>query len=141
MSTIERATAVAMHAHADQVDKDGTPYITHPARVSLAVEGTDAKIVAFLHDVVRDSERTLDRLRYAGLSATVVNAADALTRRSGEDYFDAIRRAKADPLAPILELADFVDNSDRTRLNEITDRDERRLEKYAEARKILLEIE
>ncbi|MDE0922358.1 HD domain-containing protein [Aurantimonas coralicida] len=141
MSTIERATAIAMHAHADQVDKGGAPYITHPARVSLAVDGNDAKIVAILHDVVEDSEWTLEQLRDAGFSEAVVNAVNALTHRSGEDYFDAIRRAKADPIARIVKLADLADNSDRTRLNEITDRDERRLEKYAEAREILLEDE
>ncbi|MEF2549354.1 HD domain-containing protein, partial [Aurantimonas sp. E1-2-R+4] len=97
MSTIERAAAIAMQAHADQVDKGGAPYITHPSRVSLAVDGEEAKIVALLHDVIEDSQWTLHQLRDAGFSASVVQAVDALTHRAGEDYFDAVRRAKADP--------------------------------------------
>ena len=141
MSTIERAAAIAMQAHADQVDKGGAPYVTHPSRVSLAVDGEEAKIVALLHDVVEDSEWTLDRLRAAGFSKAVVNAVDALTHRDREDYFDAVRRAKADPVARIVKLADLADNCDRTRLDEITEENERRLAKYAKAREMLLEEE
>lgn len=141
MSTIEKAAAIAMQAHADQVDKGGAPYVTHPSRVALAVDGGEAKIVALLHDVVEDSEWTLDRLRNAGFSASVVQAVDALTHRPGEDYFDAVRRAKADPIARVVKLADLADNSDRTRLGEITEEDERRLAKYARAREMLLEEE
>jgi (p)ppGpp synthase/HD superfamily hydrolase len=141
MSTIERAAAIAEQAHADQVDKAGAPYITHPVRVAGAVEGEEAKIVALLHDVVEDSEWTLDRLRDEGFPDAVIKAVDALTHKDREDYFDAVRRAKADPLARIVKLADLADNSDRTRLGEVTEQDERRLEKYARARDMLLEDE
>ncbi|NDV89424.1 HD domain-containing protein [Aurantimonas aggregata] len=139
MSTIERASAIAEQAHADQVDKGGAPYITHPTRVALAVDGDEAKIVALLHDVVEDSEWTLDQLRDEGFSEAVVEAVDALTHKEREDYFDAVRRAKANPLARIVKLADLADNSDRSRPGETTEQDERRLEKYARARDILLE--
>jgi (p)ppGpp synthase/HD superfamily hydrolase len=141
MSTIERAAAIAKQAHADQVDKGGAPYITHPIRVALAVDGEEAKIVALLHDVVEDSEWTLDQLSAAGFSEVVVKAVDALTHKDREDYFDAVRRAKANPLAKVVKLADLADNSDRTRLGEIDEQDERRLEKYARARDLLLEDE
>jgi (p)ppGpp synthase/HD superfamily hydrolase len=141
MSTIERAAAIAEQAHADQVDKAGAPYITHPTRVAGAVEGEEAKIVALLHDVVEDSEWTLDQLHEEGFSDAVIKAVDALTHKDREDYFNAVRRAKADPLALIVKLADLADNSDRTRLGEVTEQDERRLEKYARARDILLEDE
>jgi (p)ppGpp synthase/HD superfamily hydrolase len=141
MSTIERAAAIAEQAHADQVDKGGAPYITHPTPVALAVEGDEAKMVALLHDVVEDSEWTLNQLRDEGFSEAVVEAVDALTHKGREDYFDAVRRAKANPLARIVKLADLADNSDRTRLGAITEHDERRLEKYARARDMLLEEE
>ncbi|MEF2549263.1 hypothetical protein VQ045_19105, partial [Aurantimonas sp. E1-2-R+4] len=49
--------------------------------------------------------------------------------------------ALTDPIARIVKLADLADNSDRSRLGEITDEDERRLAKYARAREILLEEE
>lgn len=62
---------------------------------------------------------------------------DALTHRKGESYFATVERAKANPLARQVKLADLADNSDRTRLAAISDRDEFRLAKYAEARRLL----
>ncbi len=138
MATIERARAIAESAHAGQVDKAGADYITHPLRVCDAVIGEDAKIVAVLHDVVEDSDWTLDGLREEGFSDAVVDAVDALTHRADEDYFDAVRRARDNDLARTVKLADLDDNSDRTRLGTVTEDDERRLRKYAEARAIIL---
>ena len=138
MATIERARAIAESAHAGQVDKAGADYITHPLRVCDAVIGEDAKIVAVLHDVVEDSDWTLEGLRQEGFSDAVVDAVDALTHREDEDYFDAVRRARDNDLARTVKLADLADNSDRTRLGTVTEDDERRLRKYAEARAIIL---
>ncbi|MEO9786540.1 MAG: HD domain-containing protein [Aurantimonas coralicida] len=138
MATIERARAIAVSAHAGQVDKAGADYITHPLRVCDAVTGEEAKIVALLHDVVEDSDWTLEGLRQEGFSDAVVDAVDALTHREDEDYFDAVRRARDNDLARIVKLADLADNSDRTRLGTVTEDDERRLRKYAEARAIIL---
>jgi (p)ppGpp synthase/HD superfamily hydrolase len=138
MATIERARAIAESAHAGQVDKAGADYITHPLRVCDAVTGEDARIVALLHDVVEDSDWTLEGLREEGFSDAVVDAVDALTHRSDEDYFDAVRRARDNELARGVKLADLADNSDRTRLGTVTEDDERRLRKYAEARAIIL---
>ena len=67
-----------------------------------------------------------------------MDAVDALTHREDEDYFDAVRRARDNDLARIVKLADLADNSDRTRLGTVTEDDERRLRKYAEARAIIL---
>lgn len=138
MATIERARAIAESAHAGQVDKAGADYITHPLRVCDAVTGHDARIVALLHDVVEDSDWTLEGLREEGFSDAVVAAVDALTHREDEDYFDAVRRARDNDLARTVKLADLADNSDRTRLGTVTEDDERRLRKYAEARAIIL---
>ncbi|WP_279479688.1 HD domain-containing protein [Aureimonas sp. SK2] len=135
---IERADRIAAEAHAGQIDKAGAPYISHPRRVSATVNGTTAKVVALLHDVVEDGPGwTLDRLKVEGFPDEVVAAVDALTHREGEDYFDAVRRAGAHPIARIVKLADLSDNSDRTRLGEIGEREEKRLEKYARATAML----
>jgi len=135
---LERANAIAAEAHAGQVDKAGAPYIAHPRRVSAAVGGAAAKVVALLHDVVEDGPGwTLERLRAEGFPDEVVAAVDALTHRQGEDYFGAIGRAGANPLARAVKLADLADNSDRTRLATIGERDEARLAKYAQATAML----
>ncbi|GGE20007.1 hypothetical protein GCM10011390_44090 [Aureimonas endophytica] len=135
---LERADRIADKAHAGQVDKAGAPYISHPRRVSESVHGTAEKVVALLHDVVEDGPGwTLDRLREEGFPDAVVQAVDALTHREGEDYFDAIRRAGANPLARTVKLADLADNSDRTRLRTIGEKEEARLAKYAKATAML----
>ena len=48
MPTLEDAIALALEAHAGQVDKTGHAYILHPLRVMFAVEGETARIVAVL---------------------------------------------------------------------------------------------
>lgn len=64
---LERAYEFAKKAHVKQVRKSGAPYITHPVEVAgILVElGMDYITVAagFLHDVVEDTNITLDDLK------------------------------------------------------------------------------
>ena len=123
MSTQERALAIAAEAHAGQTDKGGEPYILPPIRVMLATSGLHARIAALLHDVVEDSEWTLDALRAEGFPQAFVEAVDAVTRRAGEDYLAFCRRAAAHPVGRAVKLADLRDNLDLDRIAEPTDRD------------------
>ena len=72
--TIDEAIRVAVDAHAGQLDKAGRPYILHPLRVMMTVEGP-----------------SLDSAR---------------------------------------KVADLRDNLDVTRLEEVTERDAKRISKY-----------
>lgn len=130
MSTIERAIALAALAHVGQVDKAGAPYILHPLRVMLRLEGMEERIVAVLHDVVEDSDWTLERLRNEGFSEIILQAIDAVSRRPDEDYNEFIVRASKNSIGSRVKLADLEDNSDLSRLTEVTDRDLARLRKY-----------
>jgi (p)ppGpp synthase/HD superfamily hydrolase len=130
VSTIERAIALAALAHVGQVDKAGAPYILHPLRVMLRLEGMEERIVAALHDVVEDSDWTLERLRNEGFSEIILQAIDAVSRRPDEDYNEFIVRASKNSIGSRVKLADLEDNSDLSRLTEVTDRDLARLRKY-----------
>lgn len=124
MKTLEEqlllAVGVASRAHQHQKRKDGTPYVSHPMRVCLRVStfgeqgeamNLEAQIGALLHDVVEDSDVTLEELRELGFSAYVLHVVDALTKRPGEKYMDFIRRChKAGPVARAVKLADISDN-------------------------------
>ena len=110
MANLERAIAIAVAAHAGQVDKEGAPYITHPLRLMEAVEGEAAKIVAVLHDVVEDTAVTMEDLRREGFSAEVLGALALVTHRKEEPYADYVVRAKGDPVARAVKLADLADN-------------------------------
>jgi guanosine-3',5'-bis(diphosphate) 3'-pyrophosphohydrolase len=39
VATIEKALQIAAKAHEGQKDKEGLPYISHPLRVMMSVEG------------------------------------------------------------------------------------------------------
>lgn len=138
MSTLERAIEIAAAAHAGQVDKAGQPYILHPLRVMLQLEGASERIAAVLHDVVEDTAVTLEQLVAEGFSAEVVAAVQALTKRPGESRLDAASRAAQDSIACAVKLADNADNMDLSRLPHPTERDFARLREYEAVRALLL---
>ena len=111
MATIEKAIQIAARAHEGQVDKQGLPYILHPLRVMDGVEGLDAKIVAVLHDVVEDTEVTIDDLEREGFSAEVLAAVRCVTHDEGETYADYVVRCRGDEIGRRVKLSDLADNT------------------------------
>lgn len=136
-----RAICIATGAHRAQVDKAGAPYILHPLHVMMAMKTIEGMIVGVLHDVVEDSDWTIEDLRLVGFSERVLEAIDTLTHRPGESYVDYIERIKHGPtLAQLVKLADLDHNMDLSRMpRPITDRDQRRWEKYRRAYAVLSE--
>ena len=130
---LDRAIELAKQHHEGQTDKAGKPYIEHPLRVMNQVESEEEKIVAVLHDIVEDTEISLDDLRSEGFSEEVVSAVECLTKQDGENYDSYIERISFNPLAVKIKLADLEDNRDLTRLPEVTDKDLERIEKYDKA--------
>ena len=65
MTNIDKVLKIATVAHLGQVDKLGEPYIMHPLRIMLRMDSVEAKMTAMLHDVVEDTDVTLDDLRLA----------------------------------------------------------------------------
>ena len=130
---LDRAIELAKQHHEGQTDKAGKPYIDHPLRVMNQVESEEEKIVAVLHDIVEDTDISLDDLRSEGFSEEVVSAVECLTKQDGENYDSYIERISFNPLAVKIKLADLEDNSDLTRLPEVTDKDLERIEKYDKA--------
>ena len=130
---LDRAIELAKQHHEGQTDKAGKPYIEHPLRVMNQVESEEEKIVAVLHDIVEDTDISLDDLRNEGFSEEVVDAVECLTKQDGENYDSYIERISFNPLAVKIKLADLEDNRDLTRLPEVTDKDLERVEKYDKA--------
>ncbi|WP_431323336.1 HD domain-containing protein [Rhizobium sp. YTU87027] len=110
-SGLLRAIKIAFNAHAGQTDKTGEPYFSHCKRVADAVEGEDARILAYLHDVVEKGPGwTLERLRNEGFSFTLIDAVDALTKRADEDDREFVTRIASNDLACPVKVADLKDN-------------------------------
>lgn len=139
MSTLERAIEIATEAHLGQVDKCGCDYIAHPLRVMAAGKTMEEKIVGVLHDVVEDSDWTLEALEAEGFSAEVIEALRCVTRLSENEPYDSfISRIKGNHLAVAVKLNDLTDNMDIRRLPYISDKDVKRLKKYLKAYKQLI---
>lgn len=141
MPTIERAIEIAATAHAGQRDKAGQPYIFHPLRVMLRVDGAHEQMAAVLHDVVEDTSVTLDNLAQEGFPSEVLRAITALTKLPGETRLEAAARAAADPVARKVKLADNAENMDLSRIPNPTDKDYARCREYEEVRALLLAAE
>lgn len=136
-----KAMRIAYDAHAGQLDKCGQPYIFHPFHIAEQMDDEASTCVALLHDVVEDSDVTLDDLARE-FPSDVVEGVRLMTREPAADYFDYVRAIKGHPLAQKVKLADLAHNSDETRFAGCEDvtREmlDKRCEKYARARAILL---
>lgn len=140
MSSLGKAISIAAQAHEGQHDKTGAPYILHPLRVMLKMTTEAARITAVLHDLIEDTDWTIERLRHEGFHGDILAALDCLTRQNGEEYEKFIARVKLNPLAIKIKIADLEDNLDVSRLNGVTEADAERLEKYKQALQMLINL-
>lgn len=124
------ACKTARTAHAGQVDKGGRPYIEHIDAVAAGVDDPVAKTVAYLHDVLEDSDITAGDLKALGFTDEVIEAVETLTRTEGESYDRFIDRVSGNPLAAQVKLSDLIHNSDLSRIPRPSENDIKRVEKY-----------
>ena len=87
VTIIRKAFDLALEAHKPMRRKSGEPYIYHPIAVAkIAAEeiglGTTSIVCALLHDVVEDTEITLEEIE-AQFGSKVANIIDGLTKISG----------------------------------------------------------
>ena len=149
---LEKAIKIAVEAHTGQVDKGGNPYILHPLRVMLSLDTAEERIVGVLHDVVEDCEGwTWERLKDQGCSVEIIEALKSVSKTPAEEaeyrslsedkkrghYLEFIQRAKANKIGRKVKTADIRDNLDISRIDDITERDINRLNRYKKALSIL----
>lgn len=134
---IEIAISIALNAHKGQVDKGGNPYILHPLAVMNRVETIEAKIVAVLHDVVEDTQITIQQLREQGFSEEILKAISLLTRIENDSYDEFIIKTKTNEISRIVKIADIKENMNLARIKDPTKQDYKRIEKYQKAIDIL----
>ena len=100
MNKLGLAISIAAKAHEDQVDKGGHPYILHPMRVmnSVAHLGEEYMIAAILHDVVEDTDVSIETIRTL-FSASVTKAVSLLTKKNNQPYDEYISNILPDDIA------------------------------------------
>lgn len=147
------AEVFAKAVHDGQADKAGRPYWRHLKAVSILANdklpwhASDAFAdrvdqIAWLHDVIEDTEYTAKDLLDEGFHRTVVAAVEALTKPKGcLRYLDWIEHIgmTAELPAILVKLADNEDNSRPERLALLPPETADRLRaKYASARPVLV---
>ena len=139
---LDVAIYIAAKYHKGQRDKGDEPYILHPLRVmmGLSIHDYELMAIAVLHDVVEDTEYTLQMLKYRGFSNRVVAGVDALSIRDNEKRDDYLERVKVNADAVRIKIQDLRDNTNIMRLLDIEDRDIRRLKMYHKTHMELKEL-
>jgi len=134
---LEKALRIAVEAHAGQVDKSGKPYIFHPLRVCCRCFTDEEKMVALLHDTIEDTEITTEDLLSEGFPPYIVEAILSISRNEDETYEEFVKRTSLNPLGRAVKLHDLEDNMDISRLEQVTEKDLDKLNKYIKAYRYL----
>ena len=121
---IKRAFRLANDAHNGVRRKTGEPYITHPIEVAQIVAteiglGPTSIATALMHDVVEDSDYTLDDI-YSMFGANISKLIDGLTKISGvttvdhnmqlENYRKMLLTISDDIRVILIKIADRMHN-------------------------------
>ena len=103
---------IATEAHEGQYRRDlKTPYIEHPRKVvSLVGDDVELKAIAWLHDVLEDTELSVDDLGWLGVPSYISQCVLTLTRLRGETYDGYLQDIKNDRVATKVKIADMVAN-------------------------------
>jgi (p)ppGpp synthase/HD superfamily hydrolase len=128
--TLEDAIVLAVEAHRGRRDVLGRPYILHPLRLMSRLAEPSEQTAALLHDVIADSDLTLDDFRAREYDPEVVEALDRLNRRDAESFEDFIERIRQHPVARRVKIADLENHLDLRNWTSIGEREQERLNRY-----------
>lgn len=120
---IRKAFDFAYSAHINQRRKSGAPYIIHPIAVARIIAeelelGADAIIAAFLHDVVEDTDYTIEDIRNE-FGSSVAFLVNVVTKQKKEEYVHSkqvdnyqqmLSSVQYDIRALLIKLADRLHN-------------------------------
>lgn len=140
----KKALKLCFEAHKDQVDKSGMPYVFHPFHLAEQMKDEATTIVALLHDVIEDTDYTIDDIRNMGFSDEICEALTLMTHDECVPYMEYVAQIKKNPIAREVKKADLRHNSDTSRLDESqinTEKTRQRVDKYKAALALLEDCE
>lgn len=135
----KKALKLCFDAHKKQLDKSGMPYVFHPFHLAEQMKTEETTIVALLHDVVEDTDYTIEDLINMGFDKNITDAIALMTHADDVEYMDYVLAIKQNHIAKAVKLADLRHNSDLSRLDVIDEKALARREKYLKAIKLLEE--
>lgn len=106
------AEQIARESHKGQKRPIGSEdYIIHPeAVVKLVGDNIKLKIVAWLHDVIEDTDVSLRDLQDKGISQELLDSINHISRRTFEPYNEYISNIKDNWIAREVKIADLKHN-------------------------------
>lgn len=121
ISEVNKAIYFAKRHHGCQMRQSGVPFYSHPIEVAYMclkyIYKTEVIVAAILHDVVEDTDATLEMIR-ADFGSRVAEMVDLLTRDkecgkklSIEEIFEDIYK-KGDKEVMLIKLLDRIHNLD-----------------------------
>lgn len=146
----EIALSLIKEKYGSVVDKGGHPYLNHLLFVSDKIkeiredlskytESDDViiefykkgEIVALLHDILEDTDTTVNELKSYGFDDDIIEAVINITREKNENsYFLYIEKVRKNDLSKLVKIYDLENNMDIKRLKKLTKTDFKRLNKY-----------
>jgi (p)ppGpp synthase/HD superfamily hydrolase len=127
MKTLAQTLELIQKLHGGVLDKGGEPYWMHPFSVMMLLPGylpNEARHAALLHDVVEDTDVTLEDLRdNYGYMYNVTHLVDHVTKDPTITYQENIDKIidSGNVAAMEIKLADNYHNMDRHRPYKISE--------------------
>ena len=110
----------------------------HPFHLAEQMTDEISTVCALLHDVVEDTEYTLEDIQKMGFPQEVIDVLKLLTHEESVPYMEYVEKIKENSIAKQVKLADLKHNSDLTRLDVIDKNALQRVKKYKQAIELLL---
>ncbi len=132
-ATLDDALALVVAKFKGITDKDGQPYILHCLRVMLGVTDPAARIVALMHDLVEDTDVTIEDLQTLGFADEIVRGVAMVSHAIDLSYADYVVGLKTNHLACQAKLSDLRDNYSMDRVayrEDHREQDAQRVQRY-----------
>ncbi len=126
------AILVSVVGHFGQTDKGGNPYIFHVIAVTLGLLTKDQEVIqaALLHDVVEDTNVTLEDLKLLGFSKRTIDCVALVTKDDSLSYQENIDRLLGNLDACHVKHSDLRHNTMLSRLKDLSDKTFNKMREY-----------
>lgn len=129
ISMYSKAIVIANEVFKEKIDKGGNPYIYHLYDVSNSLDTEIEKTVGLLHDILEDTDISVNDLRSIGFTDEVIDALVLVTHNDTETYAEFIDRIiNSNNLTALkVKLRDMENNMDLSRIKNPTKEDYSRI--------------
>lgn len=112
-STEKSKATFVYERHKGQRDKAGESYYyAHLTPVALSVPN-ELMYAALAHDILEDTDTTVDDLRQAGFADREIAAIEAVTKTDDDSFNSYVEKVQRNPDAVVIKVADVMNNISR----------------------------